>query len=36
LLAPHREIALDRVSDDQHGSDVGVIWGAQLRFLVEW
>jgi len=30
------EIAFGRVSDDQHGSDVGVIWGAQLRFLVEW
>jgi hypothetical protein len=42
LLAGYRfmfigpELSVGRASDDQHGSDFGVIWGAQVRFILGW
>lgn len=30
------EVSMGRARDDRHGSDFGVIWGAQLRFILGW
>lgn len=30
------ELAAGRASDDRHGAELGILWGAQLRIVHEW